>query len=100
MIVNQTVGASKKYLQTGEYYLKCLMELDYMFSGKPNLYCKLLFQGIKRIQEHHKSIDLGITAAFEKRKLGALIILKVAYLLAEDNFSMGLMGIIQNKNTN
>jgi hypothetical protein len=40
---------------------------------------------------------LGITATFEKRKLGARVILKVAYLQARDNFSMELMGTLQNE---
>jgi hypothetical protein len=51
--------------------------LDYMVSGKLNLYCKLLLHGIKRTQVYYKRIYLGITATFEKRKHEVLIISKV-----------------------
>jgi hypothetical protein len=39
-----------------------------------------------------KKIDFGFSASFEKKKVGAVIVPKVAYIQAKDNFSMELMG--------
>ena len=57
----------------------------------------MLFQTIKRANELQlKKIDFGVSASFEKRKLGARIIPKVAYVQARDNYAMELMNTLQN----
>jgi hypothetical protein len=72
--------------------------MDYAVPKKFSVYRQLLFQGIKRANElGYKKIDFGITATFEKRKLGAKVIQKVAYIQAKDNFSMEFMGTLQTK---
>lgn len=72
--------------------------MDYE-AQKFQLYRQLLFQTIKRAKKlGFKKIDFGITASFEKRKLGATIIPRVAYVQAKDNFSMELINVIQNEN--
>lgn len=97
-IDQQPVGILFCYKNSTHTYVPSLIGMDYAVDKKLNLYRQLLFQGIKRAQKlHYKRIELGITATFEKRKLGALIIPKVAYLQAKDNFSMELMSTMQNE---
>ena len=42
-------------------------------------------------------IDFGLTAAFEKRKLGATVEKKYAYLQTQDNFILELLGIMEGQ---
>ncbi|MFD2909804.1 hypothetical protein ACFSX9_13785 [Flavobacterium ardleyense] len=54
-------------------------------------------QSIKRANElNFPQIDFGVSASFEKRKLGAVIIPKVAYIQARDNYTMEVMYTTQN----
>jgi 7-keto-8-aminopelargonate synthetase-like enzyme len=86
------------YKNSDQTYVPSLIGMDYAVPKKFSLYRQLLFQGIKRAQElGYKRIDFGITATFEKKKLGAKVIPKVAYIQAKDNFSMEFMGTIQTK---
>ena len=92
------VGILFCYKNSCRTYVPSLIGMDYEVPKKFNLYRQLLFQGIKRANElGYKKIDFGITATFEKRKLGAKVIPKVAYIQAKDNFSMEFMGTIQTK---
>jgi 7-keto-8-aminopelargonate synthetase-like enzyme len=92
------VGILFCYKNSGRTYVPSLIGMDYSVPKKFSLYRQLLFQGIKRAKElGYKKIDLGITATFEKRKLGAKVLPKVAYIQAKDNFSMEFMGTMQSK---
>ena len=42
-------------------------------------------------------IDLGMTASFEKKKLGARIVEKYAYMQTEDNFTLEMLGIMEGQ---
>ena len=96
--VSPLVGILFCYKNLGQTYVPSLIGMDYAVPKKFSLYRQLLFQGIKRANEQgYKRIDLGITATFEKRKLGAKVIPKVAYIQAKDNFSMEFMGTLQTK---
>ncbi|WP_149207343.1 aminotransferase class I/II-fold pyridoxal phosphate-dependent enzyme [Flavobacterium johnsoniae] len=95
----ELVGVMFCYKNCAHTYVPSLIGMDYTVSRKYNLYRQLLFQGIKRAQElHYKRVELGITATFEKRKLGAKLISKFAYLQAKDNFSMELLNTMQIEN--
>nr|WP_315242624.1 aminotransferase class I/II-fold pyridoxal phosphate-dependent enzyme [uncultured Flavobacterium sp.] len=95
----EPVGVLFCYKNCAHTYVPSLIGMDYTVSRKYNLYRQLLFQGIKRAQElHYKRVELGITATFEKRKLGAQLISKFAYLQAKDNFSMELLSTMQIEN--
>jgi 7-keto-8-aminopelargonate synthetase-like enzyme len=95
----EPVGVLFCYKNCAHTYVPSLIGMDYTVSRKYNLYRQLLFQGIKRAQElHYKRVELGITATFEKRKLGAQLISKFAYLQAKDNFSMELLNTMQIEN--
>ena len=86
------------YKNTEQTYVPALIGMDYDYAKEFQLYRQLLFQTIKRSRELNRSkIDFGFSATFEKKKLGATIIPKVAYIQARDNFSMELMGTLQNE---
>ncbi len=56
------------------------------------------FQTVKRAGESgFITIDFGLTAGFEKRKIGADITEKSAYIQAKDNFSMELLEMMETK---
>jgi 7-keto-8-aminopelargonate synthetase-like enzyme len=96
--VSPIVGILFCYKNSGQTYVPSLIGMDYALPKKFSLYRQLLFQGIKRANElGYKRIDFGITATFEKKKLGAKVIPKVAYIQAKDNFSMEFLGTIQTK---
>ena len=72
--------------------------MDYEFSKEFQVYRQLLYQTLKRaFEQRYGRIDFGMTAAFEKRKLGATVEQKYSYIQARDNFSMELLGTMQNE---
>jgi predicted N-acyltransferase len=96
-ISNPLVGIIFCYKNMELTYVPSLIGMDYDYAKEFQLYRQLLFQAIKRARELNlNKIDFGVSATFEKRKLGATIIPKVAYIQARDNFSMELMGTLQN----
>lgn len=97
-ISNPLVGILFCYKNTEHTYVPALIGMDYSYAKEFQLYRQLLFQAIKRARELNLSkIDFGVSATFEKRKLGATVIPKVAYIQARDNFSMELMATLQNE---
>lgn len=98
---NSPVGVMFCYKNQGYTYVPSLIGMDYTIAIEFQLYRQLLYQTIKRAKElKFKRIDFGITASFEKRKLGAVIIPKIAYVQAKDNFSLELINTMQNENEN
>ena len=92
------VGVLFCYKNTNHTYVPALIGMDYSKAKEFQLYRQLLFQAIKRAHELKlNKIDFGVSATFEKRKLGAMVIPKVAYIQARDNFSMELMGTLQKQ---
>jgi len=91
------VGVMFCYKNQNHTYVPELIGMDYKFAKEFNLYRQLLFQTIKRANElNFPQIDFGVSASFEKRKVGANVIPKVAYIQARDNFTMEVMNTIQN----
>ena len=92
------IGIMFCYKNSGKVYVPELIGMDYIAGDGFNLYRQLLYQTIKRARELEIGrIDFGISASFEKKKLGASIIPKVAYVQARDNFAMELMQTLQNE---
>ncbi|MHA7943588.1 aminotransferase class I/II-fold pyridoxal phosphate-dependent enzyme [Formosa sp. 3Alg 14/1] len=91
------VGVMFCYRNSGQTYVPAFIGMDYAYVESHNVYRQLLYQTIKRAgtlgMEH---IDFGMTAAFEKKKLGAVITHKVAYMQAKDNFSMEVLEMMSN----
>lgn len=78
-------------------YVPELVGMDYNYLEDFQLYRQLLFQTIKRANQlHFTNINFGISASFEKKKLGATIIPKIAYVQIRDNFSSELINAMQN----
>jgi len=72
--------------------------MDYDFAHKYQVYRQLLFQTIKRCKEiNFKKIDFGMTAAFEKKKVGASVMPKFSYIQTSDNFILELIGLMRNE---
>ena len=77
------------------FYSPLLVGIDYDFIKPYKIYKQTLFQMVKRGRDLGKEkVYLGFTATLEKKKLGATIIPKVAYVQATDNFNMELIGLI------
>lgn len=93
------VGVMFCYKSSSGSYVPELIGMDYEIGREHGLYRQLLYQTILRAKElgAHR-IDLGVTAAFEKKKLGAECRAKVAYVQARDNFKLELLQTLQNDN--
>jgi len=95
------IGIMFCYKNSSTVYVPELIGMDYIAGDGFNLYRQLLYQTIKRARELEIGrIDFGISASFEKKKLGASIIPKVAYVQARDNYAMELMQTLQNETNN
>jgi 7-keto-8-aminopelargonate synthetase-like enzyme len=94
---NPFVGIMFCYKNNNHTYVPELIGMDYKWAKEYQLYRQLLFQTIKRANAlQFQKIDFGVSASFEKRKLGARVIPKVAYVQARDNYAMELMNTLQN----
>jgi len=79
-------------------YVPSLVGIDYEFLNLFHTYRQLLYQTIKRaIDLKFMKIDLGMTASFEKRKLGAVVEEKYAYIQTSDNYILELMGLLESR---
>ncbi len=95
--VRQPVGVMFCYLNSCRTYVPEFIGMDYRYARDYNIYRQLLYQTILRAKRlNFQGIDFGLTAAFEKRKLGARVIPKVCYVQAKDNFSLELLETMQN----
>lgn len=92
------VGVMFCYKNLNHTYVPAFIGMDYEFTRPFNIYRQLLFQTIKRAKGLNlKKIDFGLTASFEKRKLGATIVPKYSYIQAKDNFALEMIDLLQNE---
>tara|TARA_R110002050_G_scaffold200872_3_gene335917 strand:- start:3415 stop:5841 length:2427 start_codon:yes stop_codon:yes gene_type:complete len=92
------VGVMFCYRNEGTTYVPAFVGMDYKYAHKHQVYRQLLYQTIKRAGETGiQTIDFGMTAGFEKRKLGATVAEKTAYIQAKDNFSMEHLEMMEDK---
>ncbi|MEP1486917.1 MAG: aminotransferase class I/II-fold pyridoxal phosphate-dependent enzyme [Algibacter sp.] len=90
------IGVMLCYNNNHHTYVPAFIGLDYKYLKEFHVYRQLLYQTIKRaIHLKFNHIDLGMTASFEKRKLGATIEEKYAYIQTSDNYTLELMGILE-----
>lgn len=90
------VGVMFCFKNTDRGYVPAFVGMDYRYAHRHQLYRQLLFRTVERAGELGlKRIEFGLTAAFEKRKIGAEITPKFAYIQARDNFSMELLGMLE-----
>ncbi len=94
------VGVMFCYKNAGGCYVPELIGMDYDYSRDHGLYRQLLYQTILRAKVLNlKRIDFGVTATFEKKKLGADCHQKIAFVQARDNFKLELLQTMQNDNS-
>ena len=85
------------YKNSGKTYVPSFVGMDYTCTEDFSIYRQLLYHTILRAKELEcERIDFGLTAAFEKKKLGAMVKPKVCYVQAKDNFSLELLETLQN----
>ncbi|MEP5341662.1 MAG: aminotransferase class I/II-fold pyridoxal phosphate-dependent enzyme [Algibacter sp.] len=90
------IGVMLCYNNNHHTYVPAFIGLDYKYLKEFHVYRQLLYQTIKRaIHLKFNHIDLGMTASFEKRKLGATIEEKYAYIQTSDNYTLELMGVLE-----
>lgn len=90
------IGVMLCYHNGNHTYVPAFVGMDYAYLNDFYTYRQLLYQTIKRaIAMQFKTIDLGMTAAFEKRKLGATVEDLYAYIQTGDNYTLELMGILE-----
>lgn len=83
------VGVMFCYKNSNNIYTPAVIGMDYEYSREYNVYRQLLYRTICRAKELKSNrIDFGLTAGFEKRKVGASIIDRCAYIQARDNFAL------------
>tara|TARA_R110000744_G_scaffold152199_6_gene266068 strand:+ start:2172 stop:4577 length:2406 start_codon:yes stop_codon:yes gene_type:complete len=92
------VGVMFCYKNSNIVYVPSFVGLEYESLDKYGTYRVLLLMTINRsITLQISKIDLGMTASFEKKKLGASIVEKYAYMQTEDNFTLEMLGIMEGQ---
>ncbi len=77
------------YNRSNNSFVPSLVGLDYTFNEEFQVYRQLLYYAIIKAKFLGVSkIDFGLTAGFEKRKLGAQIFPNCAYIQTPDNFAI------------
>lgn len=95
--MSELVGVMFCYKNCKMTYVPEFVGMDYQYSRDFNVYRQLLYRTILRAKElGYTRIDFGLTASFEKRKLGAKVTPKVCYVQAKDNFSLELLETMHN----
>lgn len=78
-------------------YVPSLIGMDYAFQDRFKTYRQLLYESLQRAKQlQSKHVDWGISANFEKRKLGARLIPKQAYLRRDTNFMLDYLEAAQH----
>ncbi|WP_417237157.1 aminotransferase class I/II-fold pyridoxal phosphate-dependent enzyme [Bizionia paragorgiae] len=94
---NKMIGAMLCYKNIHNTYVPAFVGMNYEYLEQYHIYRQLLFQTIKRaIELKCCHIALGLTAGFEKRKLGATVYNTYAYIQTADNYTLELMGILES----
>ncbi|MGB8705760.1 MAG: aminotransferase class I/II-fold pyridoxal phosphate-dependent enzyme, partial [Gillisia sp.] len=93
------VGVMFCYKNLGHTYVPNYIGMNYEYAKEFQVYRQLLFQTILRAKDlGFKKIDFGLTAAFEKRKVGAQVVPKFSYVQARDNFFLERLEVLRNEN--
>jgi predicted N-acyltransferase len=94
---DKMIGVMMCYKNSHKTYVPAFVGMNYHYLHEFHIYRQLLYQTIKRaIELDFRHIALGLTASFEKRKLGASVHDKYAYIQTSDNYTLELMGILES----
>lgn len=95
---DRIVGVMFCYNNGCQVYVPAFVGMDYDILEEFSTYRQLLYRTIERaIVLKIPKIDFGMTASFEKRKLGAEVHEKYAYLHTRDNFILELLGVMEGQ---
>ncbi|AYN67535.1 aminotransferase class I/II-fold pyridoxal phosphate-dependent enzyme [Euzebyella marina] len=93
------IGVMFCYINTLGNYIPAFVGMDYRYITSYHLYRQLLYQTIKRAMALNlDKIDFGMTASFEKRKLGAQVHEVYAFLQTRDNYKLEFLGLMEGQN--
>lgn len=96
--VDRTLGVMFCYRNGDGVYVPAFVGLDYDGLETFATYRLLLLHTIDRaIALGFPRIDFGMTASFEKRKLGAVMRDRFAYLQTRDNFILETLGVMEGQ---
>ncbi|MDF0709050.1 aminotransferase class I/II-fold pyridoxal phosphate-dependent enzyme [Flagellimonas okinawensis] len=94
----KVLGVMFCYTNLDQVYVPAFVGMDYENLEDYATYRQLLYRTIERaIERGIPKIDFGMTATFEKRKLGALVHKKYAYLQTGDNYILELLGVMEGQ---
>lgn len=89
---DQPLSISVTYKNVEENVTGVILGMDYNYLTDVNIYKQILYHTIVRAKKlGHKKVYLGFSATIEKRKFGATIIPKVAYMQTKDNYKIELL---------
>ncbi|MDF0716071.1 aminotransferase class I/II-fold pyridoxal phosphate-dependent enzyme [Muricauda sp. 334s03] len=92
------LGVMFCYTNHSAVYVPAFVGMDYGLLETYATYRQLLYRTIERaLAIKLPKIDFGMTASFEKRKLGATAQQKYAYLQTNDNFILEMIGIMEGQ---
>jgi 7-keto-8-aminopelargonate synthetase-like enzyme len=95
---NTILGVMFCYTNQGDVYVPSFVGMDYDLLETYSTYRQLLYRTIERaLAIKIPKIDFGMTASFEKRKLGATVHEKYAYLQTNDNFILEMIGVMEGQ---
>ncbi|MFC6861268.1 aminotransferase class I/II-fold pyridoxal phosphate-dependent enzyme [Zunongwangia atlantica] len=96
---SKCVGVIFCYYSTSNFtYTPALIGFDYTYNTTYAVYRQLLYYSILRgLEKNAPIIDLGFSAAFEKKKLGAELWDTYAYLQSNDNFKLDMLELTKNE---
>jgi len=84
---SEILGVMFCYKNSKQTYVPSLIGMDYEHNREYQTYRQLLYESIKRANElNFQRVDFGISANFEKKKLGAKLYKRRAYVRSENNF--------------
>lgn len=94
------VGIMLAYKNQKHTYTPAFVGMDYRYTDVHQIYRQLLYHTIVRAHSlGFHQIDFGLTAGFEKKKLGATIKEQMAFVQAKDNFTFDWLELM-NQNPN
>lgn len=83
------VAIGFNYLNCDNNYVFLLIGMDYNFLEEYNIYRQTIYRVIMRARElNARMVYLGFSASIEKKKFGARVIPKVAYVQYKDNYAI------------
>lgn len=92
---NPAVAVMFAYKNQGISYVPAFIGMNYDYLTEYGIYKQMLYRTILRAHElGFKKVDFGFSASFEKKKVGARVIPKIAYIQAKDNYAMEMLETI------